>query len=378
MKTAYIDCTGCEQRWMDTERVQTFLEKNGYLIVDNPSDGDVSILVSCAVDEDSEIRSIKRLNEIDAAKRQNCRLIVGGCLPSISPNKLEHLGLGPFFSPRNLDVLEDILEEKSVRMRDIPDPNLTHIDRTVVSPTVSANIRQEYDEAKRGFKIRVNHGCLLSCSYCVIKKATGQLESVPLNEILAAFESALEKGEPTIMLMGGDTGAYGRDAGFDLAALLRRLLSYEGQYKIFIHDFNINYLLRSFSDFADVFQTSFGRIRAICLPIQSGSDELLRRMRRPYRRSDVLRSLHWIKENASDIGLGTHVIVGFPGETEADFRLTVDLLEKINFDFITCFKYSEHSNASSATLPNKVMREVIDRRMANIKDIFGARATMLG
>jgi MiaB/RimO family radical SAM methylthiotransferase len=375
---AYVGCVGCEQRQMDAERVRMFLQLNGYTVVEEPATSDLCILVTCAVDEHNETASLKALRGVAAAIRPQARLIVGGCLPSISPHKLADLEVSGTFSPRTMDSLDEVLGVPvRMRMREIKDPNRSVHDRASAPDKDRLTPREEYDRAKRGFKIRLNHGCLLSCSYCVIVNATGRLESVPHEDVIAAFKDGVNRGETTIMLVGGDSGAYGLDTGFTFANLLEQLLAVGGTHQVFIHDFNVNWLLRDMRDYARIFRKGSQRLRAMCLPVQSGSDDVLRRMRRPYKARDVVRALRWIRESAPHIALGTHMIAGFPGETEYDFEQSLGLLREVGFDFATCFRYSEHPRAPSACLEPKVSEAVKLNRLEQFHAFLGERGSIL-
>jgi MiaB/RimO family radical SAM methylthiotransferase len=374
---AYVDCVGCEQRQMDAERVRFYLQANGIELSSRPDDVDILVLVSCAVDERNEADSLEAIRRLNSLKRASARLFVGGCLPSISPAKLGQLNIAGTFSPRSIDDLDELLRPHiTIHMRDIADPNTTIYDAPATRATQPMSARSEYDRAKRGFKIRLNHGCLLGCSYCVIRNATGRLQSMPVDGVIAAFSQAVERGEPTIMLMGGDTGAFGLDVGSSFAILLERLLAYHGEHRVFIHDFNVNWLLRDMPEYARILRQSV-TLRAMCLPIQSGSDAVLKKMRRPYKSSDVIRALRWIKLNAPHVALGTHIIAGFPGETDADFEMSKDLLRQVNFDFVTCFRYSEHPTAPSARIEPKVSEDVKVERLTQLRRLLGERATVL-
>jgi len=203
----------------------------------------------------------------------------------------------------------------------------------------------------------------------MIKKAIGNLHSIPIDEVKKQFEQAILQKEPTIMLMGGDVGAYGIDIGTNFTELLDELSVYNGNYKIFIHDFNVNWLIKDLNKYLTIFSNN-KRIYSICFPIQSGSDKILKLMKRPYTAKDVKYSLKTIKKNFPSILLGTHIIIGFPGENDDDFLLTVKLLKEIDFDFISCFQYSEHETAISARLPNKVPAEIVNKRLREISKYF--------
>jgi tRNA-2-methylthio-N6-dimethylallyladenosine synthase len=374
---AYVGCVGCEQRDLDAERVRTYLTANGFDIVSRPDEADISIVVTCAVDERNERASLAVLKEVARAKPASGRLVVGGCLPSISPDTITSVA-DATFSPRTLGSLDAILAEAiRVPMAQIPDPNCIAGAPSLRPSGWRSRARAEYELAKRGYKIRINHGCLLSCSYCVIRLATGRLESVAMESITAAFESALARNEATVMLVGGDTGAYGLDIGTDFASLLGRLFQYEGRHRIYIHDFNANWLLRGLRDIVRVLQSDDGRLRAASIPVQSGSDRVLKRMRRPYRADDIVSALRLVRETAPELLLGSHIIVGYPGETEEDFVETVAFLEKVDFDFVTCFRYSEHPAAPSAKHEGKVPEVEKHSRLERVRGLLGDSVVIL-
>lgn len=373
----YVNCIGCEQRQLDAQRVINYLKANKITAVDDPAKSDYSILVTCAVDRTSEDASVARMKNIASRIGQKSRLIIGGCLPSISPNKVRD-GVYATFSPRNISSLDDIFNG-NVRMAEIADPNKSMFDENYSDAARELSPREEYDQAKFGYKVVIDQGCLLSCTFCKIKDATEKLQSVPLDGIVAQFQKAVDKKEPTIMLMGGDTGAYGYDIGIRLHDLLQRLLTIPGGYKVFIHDFNVNWLIRDEAGHRQVFEADkeSEHLRGINFPIQSGSDKILKLMKRPYKTADAISSLKRIKQEYPHITIGTHLIVGFPGESEEDFKSTLNLLEEVDFDFVSCFPYSEHETAKSARLPDKVDSETIDARLDVITRFLGDRVKII-
>jgi MiaB/RimO family radical SAM methylthiotransferase len=369
---------GCEQRRLDAERVRQYLTQNAVDVVTGPESADYVILVTCAVDDRNEERSIARLQEL-VELAPTSKVIVGGCLPAISPTKVDSR-VYRVFSPRSLEALDTVFGDQfRVPMAAIPDQNKSSYDISRESAGASDDAREEYERAKLGFKIRINQGCLLSCSYCVIRKATGRLQSMPVGAIRDQLEQAVRHGEKTVMLVGGDTGAYGLDIGTTLTALLDTLLRYGGEFKLYIHDFNVNWLIKDLQDFVGVIARDGRdrRLAGISFPVQSGSDRILRRMMRPYKSADVVRSLALVKYHAGSLALGTHVIVGFPGETDADFRLTMELLNAVEFDFMTCFPYSEHPDSRSAEFDGKVGRHAVDERLEALRREFGRRVKIL-
>ena len=375
---AFVQCVGCEQRHLDAQRVRAFLVGNGAAMVDEPAIADVVVLVTCAVDTRNENASVEVLRRLGEQKQPAAQLIVGGCLPDISPLRLSVAPVARTFSPRSLERLDALFEpELKTPMAQVGDGNTTGCAPKPWRSKLPAPAREIYDRAKSGFTIRLNHGCLLSCSYCVIRLATGRLESISATVIEAQFQEAIRRAEPTVMLVGGDTGAYGRDLGSSLPELLRALLACGGDQRLFVHDLNANWLVRDLKGYAALFSAECARLQALCIPVQSGSDRVLRQMRRPYKTADVLRALRLIRTLAPHILLGTHLIAGFPGETKKDFEQTLALVREFPFDFATCFRYSEHASATAAKIEPKV--EEADKlvRLELLRAVMGPAATIL-
>lgn len=373
----YVDCVGCEQRQLDAQRIIDYLVANNISLAEDASAADWVVLVTCAVDRASEHKSLARLKELLKQGPEQRHVVVGGCLPSISPRALAKYPVHATFSPRSLHDLDNILGAPiAVPMADIPHPNTSifdgHGQGLVARKWTSA--REAYDAAKRGFKIVVDDGCLLNCSYCVIKYATGRLKSKPLDMVVNEFVCGVARGASTAMIMGGDTGAYGWDIGLRLHHVLEAILQYDADCTIFIHDFNVNWLIRDLEAYLNVLIKGQRRVGAINFPIQSGSDKILRRMKRPYTTQKASDALTELRKYAPAIALGTHVIVGFPGETDEDFASTLVLLKEVDFDFMSCFPYSEHDRADSSRQPEKVSPDEIAARLQQIQLMFGERA----
>ena len=378
----YVDCVGCEQRQMDAQRVINYLEANGHRRAGSPINADYTVLITCGVDKAAERSSLRRLSEL-ADSTPSDRLIVSGCLPAISPDEIAKYGSFRNVSPKSMDEFDEVFAGQiATPMKNIPNPNTSIFDQKD-DPTGLLNEltpRGEYNLAKNGYKIRVNNGCLLSCSYCVIRNAMGRLVSVPFDNLVAQFEKAVAEKKPTIMIMGGDTGAYGYDVGTRFYKLLERFLSIPGSHRIFVHDFNVNWYLQDVEEYNRVFagNENHGRLRGVMLPVQSGSNRVLKLMKRPYRAEDVVEKLKQVKKDYQALRLGTHIITGFPSETESDVDETIRLLEEIDFDFMTTFVYSEHKQARSSKIDGKVDHEVARRRALRISERFGDKVTVVG
>ena len=368
---AYVDCVGCEQRQLDAQRVINYLTVNGLEITSQPNNCDYAILVTCAVDQLNEDESIKRLEGLEDKVSSKSKIIVGGCLPSISPERLSKRVLGTF-SPRTMESLDSLLGiAVKIPMDGIPDPNTSLFDDVTSHGKLSPG--EEYKQAKNGYKLRIDHGCLMKCSYCSIQLATGVLKSEDPDKLVDKFRNAVTDGKKTVMLVGGDTGAYGYDMGMRFYNLLERFLEIDGDYQIFIHDFNLNWLAKDLPHYLDVFSISEDtqKIRAANFPIQSGSDRILKLMKRPYTKDICINALTSVRRVDPSMAQGTHIIVGFPDESKKDFAETLGLLHSVTFDFVSCFAYSENKRTASAKIENKIPQEVIDERLEILKREFG-------
>ncbi len=367
----YVDSIACEQRQLETQKIINYLKLNNIEIVNSPKESNYAILVACAVDASSQNTSIIKLDRIISEIKPGTKLIVGGCLPSISPYILKKYQPYELFSPRDItSKIGNLFDHLgNIKFSDVEEPNKSIFDKTT---NTNISPRDNYDNAKQGYKIRINDGCLQQCSYCRINEATGKLRSKQPEVILKEVQKAEDTCEKTIMILGGDTGAYGYDLNTRLYKLLEEIAKIQNLSSLFIHDFNINWLIKDFDAYTNYFKLNEHehKLNTINFPIQSGSDRILKSMKRNYTSEEIILTLNKLKDINPSLLLGTHIIVGFPGETNDDFKSTINVLNQVSFDFFTCFPYYEHSLAKSAKLQNKVSLENIDLRLSQLQQLF--------
>lgn len=368
----YIDCCGCEQRQLETQRIRLWCKQSNISITKEVDDCDYAVLVTCAVDKRAIERSLELILHISQNVTTN-RIIVGGCLSSIDSQSINEIGVHSVFSPRNIEKLPRILKS-SETMENIPLPSFCLNETFRFYNTESMNFREEYSNAKKGYKVVIADGCASACSYCAIRFATGKLKSIPQTKVIERISQGIVNPNSMVMLMAGDTGSYGQDIGSSLYELLR-ICCLKFICKLYIHDFNAMWLVRSYLKYKEVFNDYDKNhiLRIMNIPIQSGSNKILKLMNRNYSAESITRCINEIKELRPDIGIGTHIIVGFPQETEDDFEQTITMLKETRFDFITCFPYSEHYIAPSSSLKSKVPFKVVKDRLIKLQEIFGER-----
>jgi tRNA A37 methylthiotransferase MiaB len=296
-----------------------------------------------------------------------------------------------------MDRLDDVLGS-AVRMREIGDPNELDSYSGLIRESFSArdrfgvklralagNIGQVASIAVLGrgpqppnvrlreaFSIVVGRGCPDECSYCGIKSAIGPLVSKPLEEVLAEFRRGIEAGYRDFHLIAGDVGAYGLDLGTDIAVLLGGIFGERGDYRLYIDEFNPRYFVEHFPVLRGLLSSNRRRIGILTLPVQSGSGRIIRMMNRQYSPETLRECLLSLGRACPGIVLGTHVIVGFPGETEEDFEETMSFLRGVPFSYIEAFRYEDRPGIPSAALPAKVPDKVKHRRLRRIRREFRA------
>jgi MiaB/RimO family radical SAM methylthiotransferase len=367
----FIDCLACEQRKLDAQRVIDYLKANKIKLTDSPKGADKIIMITCAVDTANETANLNRIIELKNQARSS-KLIIGGCLPFINQEAIRKFDIEAIFSPRNLESLDQIFHPQYFKMADIPYPTYSKFDNKLSSGNKNLSPREEYDLAKNGYRIKIDEGCLGDCTYCVIKRATGSLISVPPDEIVKQFKKAVKRKGKTITLMGGDTGAYGMDINYRFYKLLSDLISVNGSFKVYIHDFNVRWIIQDLDKYMEMFAKNekLCKIKIANIPIQSGSNKILSAMKRHHTSEEAITAIQSVRKINPSMILGTHVIIGFPGEEDRDFDDTMDMLHTLNFDFFSCFEYSENYLAASAKLINKVDKQTIDQRMKKMQNQF--------
>ena len=286
------------------------------------------VISTCAFVKDREDQSLQAINYYRDNRPENSKIIVSGCLSKISPDMIEEYKDIDFLSPRELDNFDDLIGAQ-IKFKNIPEPNKIYshplfADYSIISPKetkTKLNVRldSEYDRDDL-FTVRLARGCLGNCSYCAIKFAAGSLESKPIREIISEFKKGLNRGHQTFTLIAGDTGCYGIDIGTSVVELLTDIFKIEGAYKLILKEFNAQWLIKYQSELETLLTTNVDKIDYIIVPVQSASDKILRLMQRPYKIENVKRCLRNLKNKIPQLKITTHIMAGFPGETEEDFQ----------------------------------------------------------
>jgi len=329
---------GCSTNSADGEVLAGCLAEAGYKLVDTVEAADIVIYNTCAVKGPTENRMMEVLKRVPPDKK----LIVAGCLPLINFERLcKEVRFDGVLSPaageKIVDALMRVLNgEKVVALQDAANakPNLD-LPRLRLNPVVGI--------------VPINYGCLGSCAYCCVVFARGRLRSYDLPEILDRVERDVAMGIREFWITSQDTACYGRDIGTNLAELLKALCEVEGEFRIRVGMMTPNLAKSILEDLIQTFQSE-KIFNFIHLPVQSGDNQVLKRMRRFYSIDDFKEVVNAFRNSFSEVTVATDVICGFPGETEEAFERTLRLIENVKPDIVNVSKFFARPKTAAAEM----------------------------
>jgi MiaB/RimO family radical SAM methylthiotransferase len=335
-KVCIIDSfCGCMLNAFDSQQFAQFFKENNYELEKDEKQADIILLNTCAFVKEVEDRVVEKINQLNKTKKPNQKVIITGCFPKINKEKLDQIFQGDSFGPREKEKINNIINAK-VKINNI---NINQVDDVFCKGAPSTR-----------FYIKIADGCLGNCSFCSIKNARGSLQSRPKEIILKEFKKGLEKGFKEFVLLGDDLGCYGKDIQTSIPSLLKDLTKEGGEYKLFIHFFEPEYLLEYFDELIEILKTK--KIALINLPIQSGNNDILKLMNRPYKIENILEKVKIIQNKFPEINLQTHILFAHPGETKETLNQSLKAAEV--FDIAKFFCYSDRPGTVSSNLPNKL------------------------
>lgn len=370
MKKLYIQTHGCQMNEYDSSSMANVLHRSHQLeVTQHPEEADVLLLNTCSIREKAQEKVFSELGRWRELKLRRPDVIigVGGCVASQEGQALRKRA--PFvdmvFGPQTLHRLPEMLNEvvqKRIPVVDVSFPEIEKFDRL---PDPRA-------EGPTAF-VSIMEGCSKYCSYCVVPYTRGEEISRPLDDVLAEVASLAEQGVREVTLLGQNVNDYRgllhTGAQADLALLIHYVAAIEGMVRI---RFTTSHPLA----FSDNLIQAYANVPALAnhlhLPVQSGSDRILSLMKRGYTAAEFVTKVQKLREVRPDISISSDFIVGFPGETDADFQATMDLVEKIGFDASFSFIYSKRPGTPAALLVDTVTPEVKKQRLAILQQRLAA------
>ena len=338
----FVESYGCTMNFGEGEQLSKKMESLGHTRVNSPDEADIVILNTCTVVDTTEKKMVHRMGEL---KQEGKEIIVTGCMAKVQPKRI------------SIRLPESMI---------IPPDQYDLFSGKVESAFGCAPCTETYDFGASAI-LPIAQGCLGNCSYCITRFARGVLKSYQEDELLNEFKSMLDSGVKEILVTAQDTACYGRDIDTDLPTLLRRFLEFEGEYRIRIGMMNPNNLDRILDDLMDVMEDE--RVyRFLHIPVQSGSNSVLERMRRHYTVDRFMGIVNRLRERYPDISIATDLITGFPGETERDHEKSIKLIKDLHADTVNITRFSVRPGTDAATMKNQIHGNISKERSTELTE----------
>ncbi|NLJ79083.1 MAG: tRNA (N6-isopentenyl adenosine(37)-C2)-methylthiotransferase MiaB [Tissierellia bacterium] len=356
---------GCQMNEHDSEKISWLLEDMGYEWTDIMEESDFIIYNTCSVRENAELRVYGQLGALKHLKRENPDLVIGvcGCMMQMQEirntilTKYRHVDI--IFGTNNIHKLPQLIDrymQTKITVIDIVEDN-----REIVE-NVDAN--RKYD-----FKAFVNivYGCNNFCTYCIVPHTRGREKSREPEDILEEIKGLAIQGYKEVTLLGQNVNSYGKTLSYDysFAKLLIAINEIDGIERI-------RFMTSHPKDLSDELIWAMANLDKVCehihLPIQSGSNKILKAMNRRYTVEDYIKLVEKLKVAIPDIAITTDIIVGFPGETEHDFNATLDLVKEVRYDSAFTFLYSMRQGTIAANMHNQVDNKLKHSRFQRLLD----------
>jgi len=364
-KRLYINTIGCQMNVYDAGQIAGVLAPLGYTQTDVVETADMVVVNTCTIREKAEQKAFSFLGRLAKIKAARPSLIVamGGCVAQQEGEavlkRMPHVDL--VFGTHAIFRLPEMvrrIESSHCRIVDVRMAETIEIDRPVSGPL-------EPDQVSAF--VTIMRGCDNYCTYCVVPHVRGREASRHPDRILEEVRMRVDQGVREVTLLGQNVNSYGNKEGLcSFAELLERVNAVEGLGRI-------RFTTSHPKDLSDELIQAFGSLEKLChhihLPVQSGDDDILKRMNRRYSRSAYLEKLARLRKACPDIAVTSDFIVGFPGETERQFQRTLELIETVRYDGLFAFMYSDRPNAPAAKFSDKVSESVKKQRLQALLDL---------
>lgn len=362
-KNYHIITYGCQMNEHDSENIAGMLEALDYSHTPNPEEADVVVMNTCSVREHADKRFFGMLGQFKKQKKNNPDFIICicGCMPQ-QPHIVEEIR-------KSFGWVDIVFGTQTIA--EFPNLLMERIRTGKKQFSIIANNQEipEEKESKREFKhkalVNITYGCNNFCTYCIVPYTRGREKSRSLRAVKQEIINLVNDGVKEVMLLGQNVNSF-RDAdGNNFTALIRALDEVEGLERI-------RFMTSHPKDLSDELIACFGDCKKLChnihLPVQSGSDEVLRRMNRHYNRQRYMEIVEKLRATCPDLSISTDIIVGFPGETEEDFLDTLSLVREVEYDSAFTFIYSPRVGTPAAKYDDQIPENIKHDRFDRLVD----------
>lgn len=361
-KKLYIETLGCAMNVRDSERmIAELTTKEGYEVTKNKAEADLILINTCSVREKPVHKLFSEVGGFLKEKKKGAKIGVCGCTAS-------HLGSEIFKRAPQVDFV-------------LGARNISRITEAIKTPKFISN-DINYDESDYAFAdfrnsiyksyVNIMIGCDKHCAYCIVPHTRGDELSIPKNIILNEVKKAVDNGAKEVFLLGQNVNNYGKrfssnHSKMDFSDLLNEISEVNGLERI---RFTSPHPLHMDDKFLDTFANNSKVCKSMHMPLQSGSTTILKSMKRGYTRDWFLNRALRLRELVPNASISTDIIVAFPGESDEDFELTIDMMRRVRFEQIFSFKYSKRPLTPAATMPNQVPEDIASARLTRLQNLY--------
>lgn len=340
--TFAIHTFGCKVNIYESEYITNLLQENNYKLIDfnHPKEANVYIINTCTVTNEADKKD-RKLIHTTRKIHPNSILVVMGCYSQLNPNDIDaDIVIGNKYKSQIIELINEYKKnhKKIIKVDDITKTSFEdmYINRFITHT--------------RAF-VKIQDGCNAFCAYCAIPYSRGGIRSKDFDKAISEVKNLVNNGYKEIVLTGIHTGRYGIEKNTNLEALLRELVKIKGLLRIRLSSIEINEIT---DGIIDLIKNNDIMAKHLHIPLQSGSDTILKSMNRLYDTKYFIDRVNFIRKEIPDISITTDLILGFPGETDKEYKETIDTLNKINFTKIHTFPYSIRFGTKAASMPNQI------------------------
>ena len=369
-KKSYVLTFGCQQNEADSEKLYGMCREMGYTPCDDVKDADIILVNTCAIREHAEKKALSYIGQCKHLKAKKPSLLIGVCGCMVTQEhrrdtiKFSYPYVDFIFGTSSIHRLPKLVYEKIEKQKRIYCPEESEY---LVAEGLPIHRNSDY----RAW-VSIMYGCNNFCTYCIVPYVRGRERSRRPEDIIAEVRDLVERGYKDITLLGQNVNSYGKDAvsdsgeRYDFADLLSDLDKIEGEYLL---HFMTSHPKDASRKLIDVMASSKHIAHQFHLPMQSGSDRILKRMNRHYDTAKYMETVEYIKEKMPDVTLTSDIIVGFPGESEEDFLGTLDMLSRVRFDMTYSFIYSRRVGTPAAKMDDQIPEDIQGERFKRLLDL---------
>ena len=366
-KKVWIEAYGCAASKADSEMMAGQLKSYGYELARCEEESSLNLIVTCSVKDATEHKMLHRIGKLTKTKKPT---VIAGCLAKADKHRVETLFpsaslLGPHSIDSTIDVVSSAFSDKKMVILEDSPYNKINVPRVRLNPVVGI--------------VEIASGCMSECTFCQTKLAKGNIRSYPLGQILRQIQQDIKEGCKEIWLTSTDNGCYGKDFGSNIVELLRLCCSINSDFKIRVGMMNPMHLSSIIKDLLEVYDDNEKIFKFLHIPVQSGSDIVLRKMKRGHSVRTYKDTVKSFRSRIPEITIATDIIVGFPSETDEDFEKTLKLINDTRPDVVNSSKYSPRPNTPAANLKqvkSDVIKNRTDKLHLLVKEISKSRNSM--